>query len=90
MDELRILDELTVLLETNGVIIRSEPLGGTGGGLCQVKGEDIFFLDTQAPAAEIAPLCAEAVAKIVDIENIYIKPGVRQYIEQYGKSKKTQ
>ena len=47
MNEQRILEELLALLEADGVSIRSEPLGGSGGGLCTVKGERIFFVDTQ-------------------------------------------
>lgn len=84
MNEQRILEELLGLLEANGVTIRNEPLGGSGGGLCTVKGEQIFFVDTQASSAEVAGLCAEAVSRVLDIDNIYIKPEVRQFIENHS------
>ena len=84
MNEQRILEELVALLEANNVTIRNEPLGGSGGGLCTVKGEKIFFVDTQASSAEMAAVCAEAVAKVVDIDKIYIKPEVRQFIENHS------
>jgi len=84
MNEQRILEELLGLLEANGVTIRNEPLGGGGGGLCTVKGERIFFVDTQATSAEMAAACAEAVSKVADIEKIYIKPEVRQLIENHS------
>ena len=84
MNEQRILEELLALLESNGVAIRDEPLGGNGGGLCAMKGRQIFFVDTQAPSAVVAAICAEAVPKVVDIEQIYIKPEVRQFIESYN------
>ena len=87
MNKQRILEELLALLEANSVTIRNEPLGGSGGGLCTVKGEPIFFVDTQAPSAETAAICAEAVSKVVDIEKIYIKPEVRQFIENQSGSK---
>ncbi|MHC4361624.1 MAG: hypothetical protein ACYSTZ_02260 [Planctomycetota bacterium] len=83
MNKQRILEELLALLEANGVAIRSEPLGGSGGGLCTVKGERIFFVDTQATSAEMAATCAEAVAKVVDIEGIYIRPEIREFIERH-------
>jgi hypothetical protein len=83
MKEQRILEELLLLLEANSVTIRREPLGGSGGGLCSVKGERIFFVDTQATSAEMAAVCAEAVPKVVDIEKIYIRPEVRQFIENH-------
>jgi hypothetical protein len=84
MNEQRILEELLALLEANNVLIRDEPLGGNGGGLCAMKGRQIFFVDTQAPSAVVAVMCAQAVPKVVDIEQIYIKPEVRQFIESYN------
>ena len=84
MNEQNILDELLALLEANDVKIRNEPLGGSGGGLCAIKGQNIFFVDTQASAAVSAAMCAEAVSKLVDVEQIYVKPQVRQFIEDNG------
>ena len=82
MDSTAILDELLGLLEAQNVIIRRDALGGAGGGLCSIKGKNIFFLDTQASTAEIAAKCAEALAKVADIEKLYIKPQVRELIEK--------
>jgi hypothetical protein len=84
MNEQRILEELLGMLEGAGVRIRSEPLGGAGGGLCTIKGEQTFFVDTQATSAEMAMVGAEAVAKVVHVENIYIKPEVREFIENHS------
>jgi len=84
MNKQRIFEELLALLEANGVTIRSEPLGGSAGGLCSIKGEPIFFIDTQASSAEMAAICAEAVSRLVDIEKIYIKPEVREFIKNYS------
>ena len=86
MNEQRILEELLALLEANGVTIRSEPLGGSGGGLCTVKGQAICFVDTQAPSAESAAICANAVLKVVDIDGVYIRPEVRQFVERHSNS----
>ena len=83
MNEQMILDEMLALLEANGVTVRSEPLGGSGGGLCTVKGKSIFFVDTQASSAEVAALCAQAVTKTLDVESIYIRPQLRQFIESH-------
>ena len=84
MNEQMILQELLALLEANGITVRNEPLGGNGGGLCAIKGERIFFVDTQASSLSVAAMCAEAVPKVVDIEQVYIKPQVRQFIEAHG------
>ena len=81
MEKAIILEQLLALLEANGVTIRREALGGAAGGLCTIKGQKIFFVDTQAPSAEIAALAAQAVLQNVDIETVYIRPKVRQFIE---------
>lgn len=86
MDEQRILDELLTLLEAHRVKIRREPLGGRGGGLATMKGQSIFFVDTEAASAEVASLCAEAVTRLLDIETIYLRPEVRQFIKNHTDS----
>ncbi len=85
MNRQQILEELLAILEQNGVAIRREALGGGGGGLCTVKGGSVFFVDAQASSTEVAAMCAEAVAKIVDIESVYLRPEVRQFIEKYAR-----
>jgi len=84
MNERQILEELLLLLEGKGVIIRRERLGGGGSGLCNLRGKRIFFVDTESSTAESAAVCADAVSKLVDIEQIYIRPEVREYIEKHG------
>ncbi|MBN1360949.1 MAG: hypothetical protein JW993_10170 [Sedimentisphaerales bacterium] len=86
MNEQRILDELLALLEGTGVKVRREAMGGRGGGLCAVKGEHIFFLDTESASAETAALCAQAITRLMDIEAVYVRPEVRQFIEGHAGS----
>ncbi len=78
-----ILEELLLVLEQNNVHIRREPLGGGGGGLCKIKDKHILFVDTQANTADMAAICAQAVHQTLDIENIYIKPQVRRFLEKH-------
>lgn len=86
MNDQRVLDELLALLEANHVAIRREPLGGRGGGLVSMKGGNVFFVDIEATSVEVAALCAEAVAKLVDLETIYLRPEIRQFIEEHTDS----
>ncbi|MBN1796826.1 MAG: hypothetical protein JW804_09150 [Sedimentisphaerales bacterium] len=83
MNEHDILQQLLPLLEDNGITIRNEPLAGSGGGLCTVKDKKIFFVDTHASSGDNAALAAQAVNKMIDIESVYLRPEVRQFVEKY-------
>ncbi|MCF7972198.1 MAG: hypothetical protein K9N55_00115 [Phycisphaerae bacterium] len=81
MNQQQILEELVSILETHGIQVRQESLSGQPGGLCTVRGRPIVFLDSCACAQDNADACAEAVSRVINIEELYIKPQVRQYIE---------
>jgi len=83
METEAVLEELLALLEHNGVSIRTEPMGGRGGGLCKIKDKQVFFVDAEAPKADMAAICAGAVREMVDLDNIYIKPQIRDFIEKH-------
>lgn len=71
------------MLEDSGVTVRKEPLAGSGGGLCALNGKNIFFVDTQTSSGDNAANAAQAVNRLVDTESLYIKPQVRQFLENY-------
>ena len=80
MDDSLILEELLTVLEQNGVSIRREEMGGGGGGLCEISGKQVCFVDNDANSSQNASICARAVEKVVDIENVYLRPAVREFI----------
>ncbi len=82
MNDDMILDELLELLQRKGVSVRTEAMGGSAGGLCKIKELDIFFVDQDASAADMCPICAEAVTQMLDIESVYMRPEVREFIEK--------
>ena len=84
MNDEDVLNELLTILEANNVHIRHEHLGGSGGGLCTLKGQHYFFVDSEAPSFEMAVLGAKALNITVDTEKIYLKPQVRQFLEDHG------
>ena len=80
MDDSLILEELLALLEQNGVSIRREEMGGSGGGLCQIAGKQVCFVDLDADSSQSAAVCAEAVRQLIDIESVYLRPAVREFL----------
>ena len=83
MDDLVLLEELVFILEKNGVRIRREAMGGNGGGLCVISAKQVCFVDTEAGTLNNAARCAEAVNNIIDIENIYVRPVVREFLAEH-------
>lgn len=83
MDDTAILEDLVYILEKNGVRIRREAMGGAGGGLCAVSGKEVCFVDTEAATINNAARCAEAVNKLIDVESIYIRPLVREFLAEH-------
>lgn len=84
MDTKEITEELVALLEQKGVNVRREAMGGGGGGLCVIKEKRVFFVDTECPIAEMNAICSRAVNEVLDIESVYIRPQVRQFLEKYA------
>jgi hypothetical protein len=85
MDYQAITEQLLNLLQAQGVIVRKDAMGGGGGGLCWIKDKKIFFYDTDVSAFEAAVRCARAVHRVIgDLESIYLKPMVRDFIDKYG------
>lgn len=82
MEQQAILDELLALLENYNIAFRTEPLGGRGGGLCKLKDKEVFFVDSDASPSDMAAICAQALIRLCQIEEIYIKPQVRDFIEK--------
>ena len=81
MDERHILKILIDLLEANRIKIRRELLEEGPGGLCRIGKERILFLDSRAQPEDQAEACAAALAEVVDIDNIYLLPEVREFVE---------
>ena len=63
MDSAANLDELLRQLEGRHIAIRRVALGGNGGGLCKIRGEDVFFIDIDADTADTIAQCTDVLAK---------------------------
>ena len=82
MAEHHILKTLVDLLEANRIKVRKELLEDGPGGLCRIGKERILFLDSKAQPEDQAETCAAALAEVVDLDNIYLRPDVREFVER--------
>ena len=82
MDDRTILDELLSLLAANQVQIRTEPMGGCGTALCKLRDKYVFFNDTDASVGDSAAICADAVNRLINVEDIYLRPEIREFLKK--------
>lgn len=74
-----IIKELEELASRNGIAIRYEK-GDFDGGFCVLKAERLLMVNKKLSPARRASVLAQGIAE-VGIEEIYLKPAVRAYIE---------
>ncbi len=84
MDDEAVLDVLLdILRQSSNLEIRKVPMGGQGGGLCRLKDKVLFYVDSDVSAGEMLAITAGAVGRVVDVDSIYLRPQIREVIEQY-------
>ncbi|MCH8252785.1 MAG: hypothetical protein IID36_10075 [Planctomycetes bacterium] len=75
-------DKAAEVLGKLGVRIRRERLGGSGGGLCVIREESVFFLDLDADPQTQLDSCIEALASIPEAASVYMPPVIRESIDR--------
>ncbi len=75
------LEELLTLSEKLGIEVRAEFMGGGGGGLCQLKGAQVLFVDTSADVTTRYERTLAALATLPEIEEHFVTPEVRKDLE---------
>jgi len=83
MDTDEVLETLCDLAQQLDVEVRRVPLGGEGGGLCNLRGRQILFLDTLASPTEQLAQAAAALARFDQLQATYLLPAVREAIDHY-------
>ncbi len=83
-----ILDSLIYQIELSGTQVRKEKMGGSGGGLCRFKTKNLFYFDVDASKTDSTIASAKALDELVDIESIYLRPEVREFINRYSEKRK--
>lgn len=82
MDATAQLDTIVRLFEQLGVEVRQERLGGSGGGLCRIRGRRVVFVDLDADAATRLDHCVAALATVPEAAAVYISPELREWVDK--------
>ncbi|MCH9021844.1 MAG: hypothetical protein IID32_03675 [Planctomycetes bacterium] len=80
-----LMSELLDLAERLQIEVRCEFLRGRGAGLCTLHGRKILFVDSDASLADQIDQTAEAIASIGTLDDLYLRPQIRQLIDKYRK-----
>jgi hypothetical protein len=75
------LEALLTLAEHVGIDVRAEPMGGTGGGLCRLRGKRVLFVDTAADLEIRYEKTLNALAPLPELETHFLTPEIRRDIE---------
>ena len=76
------LSAILELAERLGFEVRHEPLGGSGGGACVLKGQRVLFVDSGADLATQCERCLADLARIAEIDTMYVVPELRDEIDR--------
>ena len=79
MTQEELFKELEELAERGGVSLRYEK-GDFDGGFCVLKAERIIVINKRLAPQKRTSILAQALAE-VGIEEIYLQPAVREFIE---------
>jgi len=82
MDAASQLDTILRLFEQLGVEVRQERLGGSGGGLCRIRGSRVVFVDLDADAATRLDRSIEALSAVPEAAAVYISPELREWMDR--------
>lgn len=75
------LEYLLTLVEQIGIDVRAEPMGGTGGGLCRLRGKQVLFVDTAADLEIRYEKTLAALAPLPELEDRFVLPEIRRDLE---------
>lgn len=76
------LEHLLSIAQELGWAIRRESLGGEGGGLCIIKGQNVLFVDNLADLETRYDRTLAALAPRPEMDQRYLAPEIREDIEK--------
>ncbi len=84
MDSQELLENLAELAEQLNISVRRTDLGGSGGSLVSLRGQQILFIDTLADPTDQLERIIPDFARLTTLDDIYIVPELRQLLDQYN------
>ena len=71
-----------------GIEVRHARLGGTAGGLANLKDKRILVIDLDAGPLDQLEQTARALASVPELQEQFLRPDLREMLEHFGASDK--
>ena len=84
MNSQDLLEHLAELAAQLGISVRRTDLGGSGGSLVSLKGQQILFIDTLADPQDQLERIIGDFARLPNLDQIYIIPELRELLDRYS------
>lgn len=81
MHTVELLDQAITAAKLLGVKFREDWLGGTGGGVCEIKGQRWVFLDLAQGPAEHLAVVIEAIRGDVGLLELDLPPQLASMVQ---------
>ena len=83
MDSQELLENLAELAAQLDISVRKTDLGGSGGSLVSLRGQQILFIDTLADPADQLERIIPDFARLPNLDELYIIPELRELLDEY-------
>lgn len=83
----RQFEELLEFARQAGIEVRHARLGGSSGGLARTKNKRILVIDLDASPLDQLEQTARVLSGIPEVQTHYLRPDLRQMLEQWAEKK---
>ncbi len=83
MNSQDLLENLAELADQLNISVRRADLGGSGGSLVSLRGQQILFIDTLADPTDQLERIIPNFARLASLDDIYIVPELRELLDRY-------
>ena len=81
LDTLSQLESVVEAFDRLGVEVRRANLGGSGGGLCRIRGRPVVFIDLDADPATQLQCTVQALTALPNAETVFLAPNLRELMD---------
>ena len=83
MQPVELILQIRNVMDRLGVEVREGYLGGSGGGLCRIRGRRVVFVDLDADVASTLDVMVAALTALPEAEGVFLPPALRDLVDKH-------